>query len=78
MAEALYALKRDLDMVTDEVQNLKKGYGTLDYIAGEIHHLRLEQDCQAAQMRRMEKTLLWVCKYLTLLGTKLGVEPPKE
>ena len=57
MEKPLFALRSDLDMITKDVQNLKMGYGTLDYIVNEIHHLRLEQDCQGAQMRRIDSRL---------------------
>ncbi|MEK7524534.1 MAG: hypothetical protein AAB588_05915 [Patescibacteria group bacterium] len=71
MTEVLYALKRDLDMVTDDVQNLKRSYNLLDYIAKVVRNSELEQMAQAAQMRRIEKTLLLITKHL-------GIEMPKE
>lgn len=57
MAPQLYAFKEDLDMVIQDVQNLKKGYGSLNYFAKIAHDLELEQKCQAGQMKRMEKEL---------------------
>lgn len=57
MAEVLYALKRDLDMVTDDVQNLKRSYNLLDYIAKVVRDCQLEQMAQAAQMRRIEERM---------------------
>lgn len=54
MAEPLYALQRDLDMITDEVHNLNRSYNLLDYIAKVVRDCQIEQLAQAAQMRRME------------------------
>ena len=54
MAEQLYALQRDLNMITEDVNQLKKSYGLLDYIAKVVHDSELEQLAQAAQMRRIE------------------------
>lgn len=50
----LYALQRDLNMVVQDVEWLKKPYNLLDYIAKVVHDCELEQLAQAAQMRRME------------------------
>lgn len=57
MAEYLYALQRDLDMVTQDVLWLKKSYNMLDYIAKVVRDSKLEQLAQAAQMRRMEEEM---------------------
>ena len=57
MLEPLYALKQDLDMVTNDVQELKHSYDLLDYIAKVVHDSELEQLSQARQMRRMEQRL---------------------
>jgi methyl-accepting chemotaxis protein len=53
----LYALQRDLDMVTQDVEYLKKSYNLLDYIAKVARNSELEQLAQAAQMRRIEDTM---------------------
>ena len=57
MEEPLYAFKRDLDMVTEDVLWLKKSYGLLDYIAKVVRNCELEQLAQAAQMRRIDDRL---------------------
>lgn len=57
MPEPLYALKRDLDMLTDDVQTLKTSYNLLDYIAKVVRNVEIEQLAQAAQMGRMEKDI---------------------
>lgn len=57
MPPQLYALKEDITMLQQQIDEMRRGYGTLDYIANEIHHMRLEQDCQGAQMRRIEDIL---------------------
>lgn len=57
MAEQLFALKRDLDMVTQDVQILKNSYDSIDYIAGKFKDLWDEQTCQSAQMDRMAEDI---------------------
>jgi archaellum component FlaC len=52
--EQLFALKRDLDMVTQDVQQLKKGYTSLDFIAHTVKNMWDEQVCQSEQMTRIE------------------------
>lgn len=58
MAKALYALNADLDMVIEDVQNLKRSYNLLDYIAKVVHDVELEQLAQAAQMRRIDAEMV--------------------
>ncbi len=91
MPEQLYALKRDLDMLTRDMDNLKKSYGLLDYIAKVVHDSGLEQMAQAAQMRRMEdemrlmrtvmenteNRLSRVEKNLVIIMKHLGINEPK-
>lgn len=57
MAEPVYALKRDLDMITLEVENLKNSYDLLDYIAQAVRDVQIEQIVQSERMRRMEERL---------------------
>lgn len=75
MAEQLFALKRDLDMVIEDVKFLKKSYDLLDYIAKVVHDSELEQLAQAAQMRRIEKRLDVIEKTLQLIVKHLGIQP---
>ena len=67
----LYALKDDLDMLTEDVKNLKHGYGLLDYIAKVVHDSELEQLAQAAQMRRMEGRFVVIEKRLDNVEKRL-------
>src|SRR3989338_10670389 len=67
----LYALKDDLDMLTEDVKNLKHGYGLLDYIAKVVHDSELEQLAQAAQMRRMEGRFVVIEKRLDSVEKRL-------
>ncbi len=55
MAQQLYALKQDLDMLARDIKELKRGYGLLDYLAQVAHTCELEQLAQGAQMRRIEQ-----------------------
>ncbi len=57
MAGQIYALQRDVDMLTQDMQELKRSYNTVDFIAHTVKNLWDEQVCQAAQMRRMEDRL---------------------
>lgn len=57
MADQLYALQMDLDMVVQDVQELKRSYNLLDYIAKVVRNCEIEQVAQAAQMRRIEERL---------------------
>lgn len=57
MVQQLYALKRDLDMLTSDVNNLKRSYNTVDFIAHTIKNMRDEQICQGEQMRRLEQDM---------------------
>jgi polyhydroxyalkanoate synthesis regulator phasin len=57
MTTNLYALKEDLDMLNTQVQDIKMGYGALDYIVKTVTDLKLEQQFQAVQMRRIEARL---------------------
>ncbi len=54
----LYALQRDLDMLIDDVKNLKKGYGSLDYIVKMVRDFDVEQLAIGAQLKRVEDQLL--------------------
>lgn len=58
MAKQLYALQIDLDMVTQQISELRISHDKLDYIAKVVHDSELEQLCQAAQMRRMDDKFL--------------------
>ena len=62
-------------MVTDDVQNLKRTYGLVDYIAKVVSDCQLEQMAQAAQMRRIEGRLDTVEKYLLAIIDHLGINP---
>lgn len=44
-------------MLTQDIQELKKSYNTVDFIAHTVKNLWDEQVCQAAQMRRIEDRL---------------------
>ena len=68
MAEPLYALQRDLDMITDKVYNMERSYNLLDYIAKVVHDCELEQLAQAAQMRRIDQRLAAIEGKLDDLG----------
>lgn len=57
MAEPLYALKRDLDMMTLEIENLKNSYNLLDYIVKAVRDVQIEQIVQSERIRRMEERL---------------------
>lgn len=57
MVQQLYALKRDLDMLIEDVNNLKRSYNTVDFIAHTIKNMRDEQICQGEQMRRLEQDM---------------------
>jgi hypothetical protein len=57
MADQIFALQRDLDMVTEDVLNLKRSFGLLDYMAKVANDCQLEQLAQGAQMRRIEAKL---------------------
>ena len=57
MQEPLYALKTDLDMITDDVHELKRSYNSVDYIAHTVKNLWDEQVCQSEQMRRLEEKM---------------------
>lgn len=67
----LYALKEDLDMVADDVQNLKKSYNLLDYIAKVVRDCEIEQLAQSAQMRRIESRLTVIEADLLDVKTRL-------
>jgi hypothetical protein len=61
--EQLFALKRDLDMVTQDVKNLQLGYGALDYITQIVRKLDLELMAQNVQMKRIEAAMFdWAPK----------------
>lgn len=75
MADQLYALQRDLDMIIEEVQNLKRTYNAVDKIAKQFDDLWQEQLAQGAQMRRIEERLDSIDKILGLICNKLGVNP---
>lgn len=74
MAEQLYALQRDLDMITDDVQNLKRSYNTVDRIGKRFDDLWLEQLAQSAGMRRLEERLDKVEKILRKICSKLKIK----
>ncbi|MEK9132210.1 MAG: hypothetical protein AAB606_00670 [Patescibacteria group bacterium] len=57
MAGQLFALKRDVDELSQDMKELKRSYNTVDFIAHTVKNLWDEQQCQAAQMRRIEGRL---------------------
>lgn len=57
MAEQLFALKRDVNELMEDMQQIKRSYNTVDFIAHTVKNLWDEQQCQAAQMRRIEERL---------------------
>lgn len=57
MAEQLFALKKDVDELIEDMQQLKRSYNTVDFIAHTVKNLWDEQQCQSAQMRRIEERL---------------------
>lgn len=57
MADQLFALQRDLEELSEDMQQLKRSYNTVDFIAHTVKNLWDEQMCQAEQMRRMEKDI---------------------
>ncbi len=54
MANSLYALQTDLDMITEKIQFLYTGFNTLDWMAQHVKRLDEEMTCQGEQMRRIE------------------------
>ena len=70
MSIKLYALKEDLDMVVQSVQNLQKGYGALDYIVGTIKKIDDEQTCQSEQMKRMEAQQIHQAERMSEMGNE--------
>ena len=57
MAGQLYALQRDLDMITEKVQFLYTSFTTLDWMAQKMKKMEEELTCQGEQMRRIEVRL---------------------
>lgn len=53
MAPPLFALKEDLDMITQDVATLKSSYTSIDHIARRFDDLWKEQLFQSKQMDRM-------------------------
>ena len=76
MAEQLYALQRDVDMIAAQVQNLTVALNKLDWIAQSLKRMEEELTCQGEQMSRMEKRfdeadkkfllLYKICKHLNI------------
>ena len=54
MADSLFALQSDLDMITTQVYELSRSLTTLDWIVQMLKKLDEELTCQGEQMRRME------------------------
>lgn len=71
MSKQLYALQIDLDMVTQQISELRMSHDKLDYIAKVVHDSELEQLCQAAQMRRMDDKFLEIKLRLNDLDERL-------
>lgn len=57
MSLPLFALKEDLDMIIQDVYELKHAFNSIDEIAGRFKDMHDEQTCQAEQMRRIEGRL---------------------
>ncbi len=55
MDKPLFALKDDLDMLAEKVQQLYIGFTQLDWIVQKMKKLDEELTCQGEQMRRIEK-----------------------
>lgn len=55
MNKPLFALKSELDMLTDQVYQLKRSYDLLDSIAEIVHTIETELTILSEQMRRLEK-----------------------
>ncbi len=68
MPGQLYALQSDLDMLTQDVHELKRSYNSVDYIAHTMKNLWDEQVCQGAQMRRMETRMAEIETVLSAIG----------
>lgn len=57
MAEQLYALQRDVDKLSKDMQELRCSYTIVDFIAHNVKNLWDEHVCQAEQMKRMEEDI---------------------
>lgn len=71
MAERLYALQRDVDMIAIQVQTISKSLSDLDFLVHTIKKLEVEVMCIGAQMRRVEERLLKLEERVSILGIRM-------
>ena len=73
MDKPLFALKDDLDMLAEKVQQLYIGFTHLDWIVQRIKRLDEELTCQGEQMRRMDEYMQITTERMQRMEKQMGL-----